>query len=58
MLQDENTQIFYCLQTLLTKANIAKLSLFNLFSPEKTRKSLSPLYQILIYETYVLPQLC
>ncbi len=58
MLRDENTKFFYHLQTLLTKVNIEKLSLSSFSSLEKTRKSLLPLHHILIYEIYVLLQLC
>ena len=49
----ENNQIFYCLQILLTKANLAGLS----FSGLSASSKLSPLYQVLICGTYGLPQL-
>lgn len=58
ILKDENTEIFHYLQTSLTKANIAGLSLSNFSSLEKTRKSLSLLYLVFICETYILSQLC
>ena len=58
MLRDENTQILHRLQTLQTKASIARLSLFSFSSLEKTKKSLLPLHQVLICSTHVLPQLC
>ena len=57
MLKNENTQILHDLQTLLIKANIAKLSFFSFFNLEQTRKSLSSLHQVLIYRTHVLLQL-
>ena len=49
-LQAKNSQIFHCLQNLLTNTSLAGLSLL----------SSLPLYlhQVLIYGTYVLPQLC
>ncbi len=53
-LRDENSQILYCLQTLLTRANITDLSLLGLVSAA----DLSPLYQVLICGTHILPQLC
>ena len=52
MLQDENTQILHRLQTSLTRASLAGLSL----SGHKT--ALSPLHQVLICETHALPRLC
>lgn len=49
----ENTQMFYCLQFLLTNTNLLGLTLSNLsFS-----SSLLPLHQIFVWGTYVLPQL-
>ena len=50
MLLDENTQIFYYLQTSLTKASLAKLSLLD----HKTA-NLSLLHQLFIYGIHVLP---
>ncbi len=52
-LRDENSQILHRLQTSLTKANIASLSLLG-----HQAADLSPLHQVLICETDVLPQLC
>ncbi len=51
-LRDENSQILHCLQTSLTKANIAGLSLSG-----HQAVDLSPLHQVLICETHVLPRL-
>ncbi len=53
-LRNENSQIFHHLQTLLTRANIAGLSFLGLASAA----DLSPLYQVLICKTPVLPRLC
>ncbi len=53
-LRDENSQILHCLQTSLIRANIAGLSLLGLASTP----DLSPLHQVLICGTHVLPQLC
>ncbi len=53
-LRNENSQILHCLQTSLIRANIADLSLLGL----ALAADLSPLHQVLIYETHVLPQLC
>ena len=52
-LRAENTQIFHCLQSLLTNASLSGLTLLNssLFS------SLLPLHQVFICRTYVMPQL-
>ncbi len=50
MLWDDNTQIFHCLQTSLTKANLAGLSLSG-----HQMANLFPLHQVLICGTYVLP---
>ncbi len=58
MLRDKNTQILYYLQTLLTKANIVRLSFSSLSSLKKTRKSLLLLQQVFIYETHLPSQLC
>ncbi len=52
--RDENSQIFHRLQTSLTRANIAGLSLLGLASAV----DLSPLHQIFICGTHILPQLC
>ena len=52
-LKDENSQIFYHLQTSLTTANIASFSLSSL----ALAVDISPLYQVFIYKTYVLPRL-
>ncbi len=52
-LQDENTQILHCLQTSLTKVSPARLSLLG-----HQTANLSPLYQVLIYGTHILPWLC
>ena len=49
-LQAENSQIFHRLQNSLTNASLAGLSFSSSF--------LSHLYQVLIYGTYILPQLC
>ncbi len=53
-LRDENSQILHCLQILLTRANIAGLSLSGL----ALAADLSPLHQVLICGTYILPRLC
>ena len=53
-LQTKNIQIFYRLQTLLTKASFAGLSLSGLSASSK----LLPLHQVFICETHDLPQLC
>ncbi len=53
-LRDENSQIFHRLQTSLTRANIASLSLSSLASVA----DLFPLHQVFICETHVLPRLC
>ena len=45
----ENSQIFYCLQNSLTNASLARLNFLSFF--------LLYLYQVLIYRTYILPQL-
>ncbi len=52
-LRDENSQILHRLQTSLTRANIAGLSLSGLASAA----DLSPLHQVLICGTHVLPRL-
>ncbi len=54
ILRDENSQILHCLQTSLTKANIAGLSLSDLASAA----NLSPLHQVFICEYHVLPRWC
>ncbi len=51
-LRDENTQIFHRLQTSLTKASLAGLHLSG-----HQAANLSPLHQVLICKTHVLPQL-
>ncbi len=53
-LRDKNSQILYRLQTSLTRANIVGLSLLSRVSVT----DLSPLYQVLICGTHVLPRLC
>ncbi len=52
-LWDENSQILYYLQSLLTRANIAGLNLLGL----ALVANFSLLHQVLICGTYVLPQL-
>ncbi len=52
MLWDKNTQIFHRLQTPLTRASLAGLSL----SGHKT--AFSPLHQVFICGTHVLPRWC
>ena len=52
-LRAENTRIFHCLQTSLTKASLAGLSLSGLSALSK----LSPLHQVLICGNHGLPQL-
>ncbi len=49
---DKNTQILYRLQTSLTRASLAELSLLGY------KTALLPLHQVLICGTHVLPQLC
>ena len=49
--QNENTQILHHLQSLLTNASLLGLSISSCSS------TLSPIYQVLICVTYVLPQL-
>ncbi len=51
-LRDENTQILHRLQTSLTRASLAGLSLTG------HETALLPLHQVLIYRTHVLPRLC
>ena len=53
-LRAENSQILYRLQSLLTNASLAGLSL----SGHTEGTNLSQLHQVLICGTYVLPQLC
>ncbi len=53
-LRDENSQILHHLQTFLTKTNIAGLSLSGL----ALAVDLSPLHQVLICGTHVLPRWC
>ncbi len=53
ILWDENTQIFYRLQTLLTKTNLAELSLLSYQTTD-----LLPLHQVFICGNQVLPQFC
>ena len=53
-LRAENTQILHYLQTSLTKASLAGLSLSELSALSK----LLPLHQVLICRTHGLPQLC
>ncbi len=53
-LRDVNSQILYRLQTSLTRANLAGLNLLGLTSAA----DLSPLHQVLMYRTHVLPRLC
>ena len=45
-----NTQILHCLQSSLTSASLASLSL--------SGSSATPLHQVLICGTHILPQLC
>ena len=45
-LRNENTQIFYRLQTLLTRANLSKLSQLG------HKKALFPFYQVFICKTH------
>ena len=52
VLRAENTQILHRLQSLLTNASV-----FGIFSTFFSLPSLTPLYQVLIYKTYILPQL-
>lgn len=54
-LKDVNIQIFYQLQTSLTRINIVG---FNLSSLEKTKKSLLLVYQVFVCGTYIIPRLC
>ncbi len=56
-LRAENSQILHRLQALLTKASLAGLSLSSLAanSSEASAASLSPLHQVLICRTCVLP---
>ncbi len=53
-LRAENSQILHRLQSSLTNASLAGLSL----SGHTRETNLSPLHQVLICRTYVLPQLC
>ena len=53
VLRAENTQILHRLQSLLTNASVS-----GIFSTSSSLPSLTPLYQVLICGTYVLPQLC
>ncbi len=53
-LRDENSQILHRLQSSLIRANIAGLSLLGL----ALTADLSPLHQVLICGTHVLPRLC
>lgn len=53
-LKDENTQVFYYLQTLLTKAGLLIISLSGLV----LAANLLPFHWVLIYEPHVLLQLC
>ena len=53
MLKNKITQILHYLQTSLINVSIARLSLSSLSSLEMTRKSLLPLYRVLIYGTHV-----
>lgn len=50
-LRTENTRILHYLQSLLTNASLSGLSL-------SSPTSLTPLHQVLLCETHVLPQLC
>ena len=50
-LQNENTQILHCLQSLMTNASLSG------FSISLSSLILSPLHQVLICGMYVLPQL-
>ncbi len=52
--RDENSQILHHLQSSLTRANIASLTLLGLASAA----DLFPLHQVFICGTHVLPQLC
>ena len=55
-LRAENTQILHRLQTSLTKASLLSLSLLN-SSTSFPSSALSPLHQVFICGTHVLPQL-
>ena len=58
-LRAENTQIFHRLQSSLTNASLSGLSLSGHNIGSQTEASnLSPLHQVLICGTYVLPRLC
>lgn len=54
MLKDENTQIYYHLQTSQTKVKLLEISLSSL----ALAANLLSLQQIFICKTYILPQLC
>ncbi len=53
ILQDENTQIFHCMQTSLTKTSLTELSWLG-----HQIVDLLQLHQVPICETHVLPWLC
>ncbi len=55
-LRAENTQILHCLQSSLTKASLAGLSLTGLEA--KPANNLSPLHQVYICGTHVFSRLC
>lgn len=58
MLQAENIQIFHHLQYLLTKANLAGLSLSEYKAARSALKNLLLINQVPIYDTYMLLRLC
>ncbi len=55
-LRAENTQILHCLQSSLTKASLAELSLTSLEA--RLANSFFPLHQVLICGTHVFPRMC
>ena len=58
-LRTENTQILHRLQSLLTNASLSGLSLSGHSTGSQVKAAnLSPLHQVLICGTYVLPRLC
>ena len=56
-LRIENTQILHWLQSLLINASLAGPSLSS-HTTRSQAENLSPLHQVLICDTYVLPWLC
>ena len=58
-LRTENTQIFHPLQSSLTNVSLSGLSLsVHITGSQAEAANLLPLHQILICNTYILPQLC